>query len=62
MPGGTPLGVSELAEDQYELKQEATHLTEVKRGEHHEAKSKVFCILSVGGHWGGRPVRSGRGT
>jgi hypothetical protein len=26
MPGGTALGVSELAEDQYELKQEAPHL------------------------------------
>jgi len=54
----TALGVSALAEDQYKL-HEKHHTHRSERGEHHEAKGKRFCILSVGGDWGGKPVRSG---
>jgi hypothetical protein len=47
-----------LAKERWELDNEHhTHWSE--RGEHHEAKVKVFCILSVDGHRGGKPVRSG---
>jgi hypothetical protein len=37
----------------------STALTEVREGENHEAERKAFCILSVGSHWSGKPVRSG---
>src|SRR5205814_7470042 len=47
MPVGTALGVSELAEDQCELKQEAPHLTEVKEEKimRQSARFFVFFLL-----------------
>src|SRR5258705_9040064 len=50
----------ESALNQGELKKNHAHGSE--RGERHEAKGKEFRILSVGGHWGGKPVCPGNET